>query len=70
MRITIDLPDELFRRLKAEAASRKTSIQKLVVQVLEVELTKRQFYVRLPLIRSKRPGTLDLTNAEIDELLL
>ncbi len=31
--------------------------------------TKQSYEVRLPLIRSKNPGTLPLTNAEIEEII-
>ena len=73
MRTTIDLPDPLFRRMKATAALRGISIKDLITTAIESEISKRQsandYSVQLPLIQSKHPGTLDLTNAEIEDLL-
>jgi hypothetical protein len=71
MRTTIDIPDETYRTIKMLAAERGTTVRELVLE--GVELVRRQppatgkrFVV--PVIRSKRPGTLHLTNEQIDEL--
>ena len=73
MRTTIDLPDPLFRRLKAAAALNGISLKEIIRRAVEKELHSkrpRKGRVQFPLIRSKQPGTLSLTNAEIDEILL
>jgi hypothetical protein len=73
MRTTIDLPDPVFRRLKAAAALNGISLKEIILRAVEKELhakRPRKSRVRFPLIRSKQPGTLLLTNAEIDEILL
>lgn len=72
MRTTVDVPDPIFRRLKAAAALEGTSLKAIILRAVERELrpgrsSKRR--VKFPLIRSKEPGTLSLTNAEIDEIL-
>ena len=73
MRTTVDLPDPLFRQMKATAALRDISIKDLVSAAVESEIVREEsteeYSVKLPLIRSKRPGTLHLTNAEIEDLL-
>ena len=73
MRTTVDLSEPLFRRMKATAALRGISIKDLITTAIESEILKRQssndYSVQLPLIHSKHPGTLDLTNAEIEDLL-
>ena len=73
MRITVDLPDPLFRRMKATAALRGSSIKDLITTAIESEILKRQsandYSVQLPLIHSNQPGTLDLSSAEIEDLL-
>lgn len=75
MRTTIDLPDPLYRRLKATAALRGASLKQYVTQTLQARLEtevrpkrpgKR---VKFPLVRSKHPGTLHLTNRMIEEIL-
>ena len=73
MRTTVDLPDPVFRRLKATAALEGSSLKQIILRAIEKELhavpLKRR-KARFPLIRSKEPGVLSLTNAEIDEILL
>lgn len=73
MRVTIDLPDSLFRELKAVAASRGTSLKMVIRAAVEEEIRKTERKtgrrLKFPLLSSREPGSLDLTNAEIDELL-
>jgi hypothetical protein len=71
MRTTIDIPDETYRRIKVLAAERGTTVRALVLEGME--LVRRQPTApakkfEVPVIRSKRPGTLHLTNEQIDEL--
>ena len=71
MRTTIDIPDETYRGIKMLAAERGTTVRDLVLQGLES--VRRQPPAagkgfRVPVVRSKRPGTLHLTNEQIDEL--
>ena len=73
MRTTIDLPDPVFKRLKATAALRGVSLKEIILDAVEKQLqpsgpTRKR--TKFPLIRSKQPGTLSLTNADIDEILL
>jgi hypothetical protein len=72
MRTTIDLPDQLFRELKAVAARRGTSLKTVIRVAVEEEIrkTERKAARRLkfPLLSSHEPGSLDLTNAEIEDL--
>ena len=67
MRISLDLPDETFRRLEIQAAERGVSLKQILRTAVEREL--RLHRVQLPLVESKRPGTLTLTNAEIEDFL-
>ena len=73
MRTTIDIPDATYRELKIRAAREGTTVRQLVLLAVERALSKaaekpiRKF--ELPLIRSSRPGTLDLTNEQIDDIL-
>jgi hypothetical protein len=72
MRTTIDIPDETYRKVKMLAAERGTTVRALVLEGLEIEIKDKQTLPRkrfeVPVIRSKRPGTLNLTNEQIDEL--
>ena len=77
MKTTLELPEDLFRQVKARAAIEGTTIKQIVLTALQNEMKHRQarvlvsYEVKLPLIRSKRPGKpkLNLTNADIEELL-
>ncbi len=77
MRTTIDLPDALFRRTKAVAALRGSSMKDLIVRAVEREVTRDSSVqegqvakpVRLPLIHLGRGRKLDLTEFDFDDLL-
>ncbi len=77
MRVTIDLPDALFRRAKAVAALRGSSVKDLIVRAVEREVAKnsgvleRQAVqpVRVPLIHLRRGRKLDLAGLDFDDLL-
>jgi hypothetical protein len=73
VRTTVDIPDALFRQLKSKAAREKRSVNELILRGVEVELRarlkKRPRRVGLPLVTSKVPGTLDIDNAKIFELI-
>ena len=72
MRITIDIPDPLYRQLKAAAALRGSSVKDIIVTLVSRELQgvpRRKNRVKLPLVESRRPGRLRLTNAEVNEIL-
>jgi hypothetical protein len=71
MRTTVDIPDETYRALKVLAAERGTTVRAILLDGLELVRQQRapepgKFVV--PVIKSSRPGTLKLTNEQIDEL--
>jgi hypothetical protein len=72
MRTTIDIPDEIYRKLKIKAAVDGQTVREIALRGIERELEegeKRHVQrLNLPLIRSSQPGTLELTNEQIDEL--
>ncbi len=72
MRTTVDLPDQLFRELKAVAATRGSSLKTVIRTAVEEEIRKTERKtgrrLRFPLLKSQEPGSLNLTNAEIDDL--
>lgn len=63
----------MYRRLKARAAREGRSVKSLILQGAEQVLTSNESpqgrSVRLPLVRSKRPGTLRLDNARIYDVI-
>jgi hypothetical protein len=72
LRITVNIPDALYRELKSKAAREKRSVKELILHGIEAELRARPktgSRVVLPLIPSKAPRTLDIDNAKIFELI-
>lgn len=74
MRTTVDIPDPIYRELKGKAASEGCSVKELILRGVEQELRGRRGRVRsgrvrLPIVPSKRPGSLDLDNAKIFEII-
>jgi hypothetical protein len=73
VRTTVDIPDPLYRELKSKATSEGRSVKELILRGVEVELQirpkRRSRRVSLPLVASKQPGTLQLDNAKIYEII-
>ena len=72
MRTTVDIPDPLYRELKGKAASEGRSVKELILRSVEQELKtrrRRMKRVSFPIVPSKRPGTLDLDNDKIFEII-
>jgi len=74
MRTTIDMPDALFRKTKAVAALRGSSMKELIIQAVEREVTasappSKRKRIKFPIIQSPSGRKVDLTNFDFDELL-
>jgi hypothetical protein len=73
MRTTVDIPDPLYRQLKSRAAHEGCSVKQLILRGVEEELQvtvkSRRKRISLPLIKSKKPGTLEIDNAKIFEII-
>lgn len=71
MRTTVDIPDALYRRLKSRAAVEGRSVRALLTEAAEraVEEGRAKRRVKLPLVPSAAPGTLEIDNAKIYDLI-
>ena len=72
MRTTVDIPDSTYRELKAKAARRGCSVKELILESVRNELrprSRRRGRIKLPILESKEPGTLRLTNEMIYEII-
>lgn len=73
MRTTIDIPDDVYRRLKSHAAKEGTSVRVVILrgvkQVLGLKQSAAPQRVSLPLVPSKHPGTLKIDNAQIYDII-
>lgn len=69
MRTTVDIPDALYRMLKARAAAEGRSVKALLLDAAAHALTagasRSGRRVRVPLVASRRPGRLKLDNSRI-----
>jgi hypothetical protein len=73
MRTTIDIPDQLYKRVKAKAALQGRTVKDIVLRGVEKEMQDvppvKRGRVKLPLIHGKEKRKLNLTNAQIEEIL-
>ena len=71
MRTTVDIPDGTYRRLKSKAVQQGCSVKELILRGVEKELALHRAgrRVRLPIVRSREPGTLRITNEQIYEIV-
>ena len=74
MRTTIDLPNELFRKAKAISSLKGITLKSFITAALEHELELNTLglepkKVRLPLVPSKKPGSIEVDSYKIAELL-
>jgi hypothetical protein len=74
MRTTVDIPDAKYRLLKSKAAMRGKSIKQLVLRGVDVVLREEERgplrrKLKLPLIAAKNPGSLDIDNERIYDLI-
>jgi len=79
MQTIVNLPDPLYQKTEALAASRGSTMEQFIVEAVKKEVqgdlgsgTSGSFgdrEVDLPVIRSTRPGALDLSHFDFDDLL-
>lgn len=72
MRTTIDIPDPMYRRLKARAATEGRTAKALILRAVEQALGAKPATakkLKAPVIASKRPGTMQLDNARIYDVI-
>lgn len=70
MRTTVDLPDELFRALKVEAAQRGETLKDVLIRAVSREVaagraTPRRSRVTLPLVARDAVPSVDVTIDDI-----
>ena len=73
MRTTIDIPDAMYGRLKARAAGEGRTVKALILQGVEQALKAKPHAsgraVTLPLVKSRRPGSIRLDSARIYDVI-
>jgi len=73
VRTTLDIPDAKYRLLKGKAASQGETVKDLVMQGVDVVLSEqdppRKRRLKLPLVDSDQPGSLEIDNEKIYDLI-
>jgi len=74
MRTTVDLPDTLFRKTKATAALRGSTMKELIVKAIEREIEsipadKKGKRMSFPLVRMPKGKRLNIDGFDFDDLL-
>ncbi len=74
MRTTVDIPDSIYRELKARAAREGTSVKQIILRSVASdfrgpEATAPRKRLKFPVIHSKQPGTLQIDNERIYDLI-
>jgi len=79
MQTTVNLPDALYLKSEELAASRGATVEQFIVEAVKKEVQGNlgsdisgsfgDREAELPIIRSMRPGTLDLSHFDFDDLL-
>ena len=79
MQTTVNLPDSLYQKSEELAAWRGATVEQFIVEAVRKEVQGNlassasgscgEQEVELPVVRSRRPGTLDLSNFDFDDLL-
>jgi hypothetical protein len=73
MRTTVDIPDEIYKRVKMIAAEQGTTVKQMALEGLDLVLrgaTKASATrLSLPLIRSKRTDKLAIDSEQIYEII-
>jgi hypothetical protein len=71
MRITVDIAHSLYRALKKKAAHEGHSVRELILRGVDLGLEAKQSSRRRrpPVIDSDKPGSLDLDNVKIYEII-
>ncbi|MEO8025785.1 MAG: hypothetical protein ABI823_04905 [Bryobacteraceae bacterium] len=74
MRTTIEIPDDLYRRIKSRASKQGLTLKEAILRSLKAQVTQRSSRKKGPItdppwVASKEPGILDLTNDQIYEAI-
>jgi hypothetical protein len=79
MQTTVNFPDSLYEWTEALAASRGATVEQFIIEAVAKEVRGNRGPgtevicgdrdVELPVIQSSRPGTLDLSRFDFDDLL-
>jgi len=72
MRTTVDIPDEMYRRLKIKAAEDGETVRALILRGVEQTLAEKPVEKRkvdFPIIRGDGKRKINLTREQIDEAM-
>ena len=73
MRLSVEVSDEMYRQLMLKADEEGLTVHEIMLRGIEQELgliipSPKLF--EIPVIQSSKPGSLDLTNEQLEDVLL
>lgn len=71
MRTTVDIPDAVYRKLKAKAALEGSTVKDTILHAVSRELngSAPRKRIKFPLVHAKVKGRLNLSNAQTYDFL-
>lgn len=71
MRTTVDIPDPIYKELKAKAAMEGSTVKTIILMSVEQALrgSERRKRIKFPLIHGTESRKINPTNAEIEDIL-
>jgi len=74
VRTTLDIPDDTYKTIKRLAVEENTTVRQIVLDGLQMAIKKRLTQtpprrMSFPVIHSSRPGTLDIDNDKIYDII-
>jgi len=73
MRTTIDIPDEIYRRLKVKAAMEGETVREIALRGIENEIerpaAKKVRKLTEPILKSYAPGSIEIDNEQIFDII-
>lgn len=71
MRTTVDIPDQLYRQLKARAALDGTSVKEVLLKLVQRDLRPRvrPRRTQFPLIAGREKRRLNVNGRQVDDIL-
>jgi hypothetical protein len=73
MRTTVDIPDPIYRELKSRAAREGTSVKQIILRSVVSGFRRSESTgpkrLKFPIINSEQPGTLEIDNERIYDLI-
>lgn len=73
MRTTIDIPDDIYRKLKIKAAGEGQTVREITLRAIQQEISRSSASpvkrLTVPILKSHAPGSIRLDNEQIYDII-